>query len=152
MVQDWQVVRNSEEAIAALQNSEFDVRSTAVIEIDRTEDISVPGQREEGNPGRSWITEYSPERVAIQKTGPSGLLVLTDAYYAGWSATIDNKPVPIYPTDGLFRGVFVPPGDHEIVFQYASNLYLAGLIFFIFTSGIIAIVWANLFVKSRRKM
>jgi hypothetical protein len=47
-----------------------------------------------------------------------GLLVLADSYYAGWTATVDGNPAPIYATNHLFRGVPVPAGSHRIRFEY----------------------------------
>jgi hypothetical protein len=153
MVNRWQVVRDSEEAIAALREPGFDVRSTAVIVADPLESIQDPGQIGPEQPGQARIKEYHPERVTLQTDSPSGgLLILTDAYYPGWSATIDGNPVSIYPTNALFRGIFVPPGSQEIVFQYHSNLYLIALIVFIFTLAIIAVVLAYLFLKSHSEL
>jgi hypothetical protein len=47
-----------------------------------------------------------------------GLLVLADAYYPGWEATVDGRPAAIYATNHLFRGVPVPVGAHRIRFEY----------------------------------
>ena len=47
-----------------------------------------------------------------------GFLVLSDSYFPGWQATVDEQPVPIFATNHLFRGVLVPPGRHRIRFVY----------------------------------
>ncbi|MCO5193580.1 MAG: YfhO family protein [Anaerolineae bacterium] len=63
------------------------------------------------------IVDYAAERVVISAESSSGgILVLTDAYYPGWRATIDGEPTPIIKANGLFRAVILPPGMHEIVF------------------------------------
>jgi hypothetical protein len=155
IVHDWAAVGNAEEAIAAMLEPDFDVRATAVIESLPDQSNPQPIQENEGDPGQVFIAEYNPERIVLQSKDPTGgLLILTDADYPGWSATIDGSPVSIYPADGLFRGVFVPPGDHKIVFEYISTSYLAGLILFILSSGIIAFVlaiWISKRLNSRRK-
>ena len=55
-----------------------------------------------------------------------GLLVLSDAYYPGWRATVDGEAAPIYPTNVLFRGVPIPAGEHTVVFTYAPSGWLLG--------------------------
>ena len=156
LVHDWQIVKDGEEAIAVLLNPDFDVRSTAVIESDLEQPVLEIDSREPQSPVQPQIEEYTPEKVVIQSNDPTGgLLILTDANYPGWTATIDGNPVPIYQADGLFRGLFVPPGDHELVFEYVSTPYRIGLIVFILSSSIITFVLAWLVLnnlRSRRKL
>jgi hypothetical protein len=60
-----------------------------------------------------------PERVVLEaKTDHATLLVLNDTYAPGWAATVDGAKAPILPANYLARGVFVGPGDHEVIFRY----------------------------------
>ncbi len=45
-------------------------------------------------------------------------LVLADQDYPGWRATVDGVPTPILPIDGVFRGLPLSPGEHDVVFTY----------------------------------
>jgi uncharacterized membrane protein YfhO len=47
-----------------------------------------------------------------------GLVVLADAYYPGWHATVDGRPAPIVPVNHLFRGVPAPAGPHRVRVAY----------------------------------
>ena len=65
------------------------------------------------------ITEHHDERVAIAvRTLHDGYLRLADPYDAGWRAELDGNEVPIHVADHYLRAVFVPPGEHEVVFTY----------------------------------
>ncbi len=66
------------------------------------------------------ITNYSAEHVEIQVNASTqaGLLVLSDAYYPGWVATVNGEPAKIYRTNIMFRGVSVPKGESTVVFEF----------------------------------
>lgn len=46
------------------------------------------------------------------------LLVLTDSFYPGWTATIDNWPTTILPVNLNQRAVIFPRGHHIVKFTY----------------------------------
>ena len=53
--------------------------------------------------------------------------MLADAYYPGWSATVDGVEQPIYPVNLALRGVALSPGRHRIEFRYAQAPLRQGL-------------------------
>jgi len=55
-----------------------------------------------------------------------GLLVVSDQYYPGWAAEIDGVSTPIYAVDGIFRGIFLPAGQHKIIFSFEPVSVKAG--------------------------
>lgn len=65
------------------------------------------------------VRAYTPERVEIQVNGlAEAFLLLTDAYYPGWVATVNGEPATIYQADVMFRAVQVPTGNSTVVFSY----------------------------------
>ncbi|MFI5372967.1 MAG: hypothetical protein ACHQ52_15550, partial [Candidatus Eisenbacteria bacterium] len=69
-----------------------------------------------------------PDQVELQASlAVPGWVVLADTFYPGWTATIDGVATPIHPVDLLFRGVFVPPGTHRIIFRYEPRVLYLGL-------------------------
>ncbi len=57
--------------------------------------------------------------VAVQvKNEGDGFLVMRDVLFPGWKAYVDGNEVPVYRTDSIFRGVYVPGEAHEVVFVY----------------------------------
>src|SRR3972149_4796736 len=50
------------------------------------------------------FTNYAPEHIEMEvKTDGDGYLVLTDAWYPDWTATIDGEPVEILRANVYFR-------------------------------------------------
>ncbi len=66
-------------------------------------------------------------RVHVERTRP-GVLVLSDAWYPGWNATLNGQKVPILPVDGIFRGIEVGEGEHQIIFTYRPMSLIIGCI------------------------
>lgn len=62
-----------------------------------------------------------------QLTVPS-VLVLTDTYYPGWSATIDGKETPIYPANITQRAIVLPAQSKEVIVRYQPRSVAWGLI------------------------
>lgn len=86
-----------------------------------------PAATDEGCVGRAVITSYESNRVRVRTESPrDGLLVLTDAYYPGWVATVDGVERPVHRADGIFRGVWLPAGWHEVVFRFRPARLVAG--------------------------
>jgi hypothetical protein len=74
------------------------------------------------------IVAYERHRVVVEaETASAAMLVLADAYYPGWSATVDGVPQAIYPVNLALRGVPLPPGKHRIEFRYAQAPLRRGL-------------------------
>src|SRR5262249_42088108 len=50
--------------------------------------------------------------------GASGRLILADAYYPGWTASVDGHAIPIERYADYLRAVSLPPGAKVVVFEY----------------------------------
>ena len=65
------------------------------------------------------VRSYQASRVVVTGVAQAaGVLVLSDTNYPGWHATLNGASVPIYPVNGIFRGVWVPAGAYEVEFTY----------------------------------
>jgi len=91
----------------------FDPRKTVLIERDELP----KGKRQSFQP--ATIREYTPNRITIEAelTAP-GYLVLSDIFYPGWSATVDQRPSVVVPANFAFRAVPLGPGRHVVRFEY----------------------------------
>jgi uncharacterized membrane protein YfhO len=53
--------------------------------------------------------------------------MLSDAWYPGWEARVDDVTAEVFPIYYNFRGVLVPEGKHAVVFVYEPLSFHAGL-------------------------
>ena len=63
----------------------------------------------ESRPG-SWILDIS--------AAGDGLLVISQPFYPGWQARLDDVEQPIHRVDTFLQGVTVPAGDHRVELSY----------------------------------
>ncbi|MBN2755145.1 MAG: YfhO family protein [Candidatus Goldbacteria bacterium] len=52
-----------------------------------------------------------------------GWLIFCNSQYPGWTAYLDNMATKIEPAFGLYMGIKIPPGVHEILFNYTPENY-----------------------------
>ncbi len=82
-------------------------------------------QRSRFSSGKVVLAKYGTDQITVRTFfHKTGFVVLSDQYYPGWEAFISGKRVPIYRTDGLLRGVIVPPGNHILEFQYKNSFLM----------------------------
>jgi hypothetical protein len=74
------------------------------------------------------IRRTSNEVYLRARAGCRGLLVLGETYYPGWQAAVAGARVPVHEVYGVFRGVVVPAGEHEVVFRYRPLPVYAGAV------------------------
>jgi uncharacterized membrane protein YfhO len=82
----------------------------------------------------------------------SGYLVLTDAYYPGWMATVDDKPVEVERADIMFRAVKIPAGQHRVELRYQPQSFSFGLLISIGTVVILGGAWLTMRRRNRSRV
>jgi hypothetical protein len=141
VVYDAQVVDGEKAAATAL--SKLDVRHAALLET--APDPKPVGDHRELTPAR--LTAVERQRVVIEAdTAAPGILVLTEAMYPGWTATVDDKPAPLLTADYALRGVALSAGHHVVEMRFTSVPVRRGL--WISSLGLLGLL---LLVLARRR-
>ena len=132
------VAGDDETALALMQDTTFDPAAEIVLAADerKRQLVGVIGEQATGDLASTHIVSYKPEAVEIEaELATPGYMVLTDAWYPGWEATVDGEPATIQRADILFRAVALDAGRHRIVFTFrpvslriGAGTSLAGLI------------------------
>ena len=135
-----EVVSADEQAIARLRDPALDPAQLAIL---------AGGQPLAGEgSATAEIVRYTPEEVVVDVTGDApGYLLLTDAFYPGWQATVDGRPADILRADLMFRAVRLEPGAHRVTFGYRP----ASLRWGARVSGATFLLWLAGLVWSLRK-
>jgi hypothetical protein len=111
-------VSDLSEALSVIHSPGFDAHQTAL--------VGVNPDCPDGTGGAARITRFTPDAVTVETEG-SGALVLSETWYPGWRATLDGRPAPVFPVDGVLRGVCVPDGAHVVAFRFDPPLVRWGL-------------------------
>jgi len=142
-----------EAVLEALTSGRFDPTEEVLIEGDRP--TPTPASRAPGDVrGRSRsaqrvsIVVDRPELVVVEvESAEPGYLVLADAWYPGWEATVDGEPAPLWPAYHLFRAVPVDAGASVVTFRYRPRAFHTGL----GVAGVAALSLGTAWVLLRRR-
>jgi hypothetical protein len=84
---------------------------------------------ERGGQGTARVVSYAPGDVQIHTSATADAwLVLSDTYYPGWTAAVDQQPVSVLRGDVLFRVIPVPAGEHDVEFKFEPTSVKIGLL------------------------
>jgi hypothetical protein len=145
---DGYVVLSGNPARRALRDGLVDVRRQAILEADPPSDARPQTAATAADLGTAAILAYDHERVEIEYDAPARrLLVLSDAYFPGWRATIDGAPVEIARANFALRAVPAPAGRHRVVFEYAPASFRTGLAL---SLAALVVLAASTFIEWRR--
>ena len=134
---------DDEAALARMRSPGFDPAAEVVLS-GRGEPFVSPAA---GSVGRVTVEVYEPERIVLRVEAEDvGWLVVTDAFYPGWRASVDGEPVDITRANILFRAVPVGQGSHEVILTFRPVSVQAGLV----VSLVAGVLWLLALFTVRR--
>jgi hypothetical protein len=98
---------------------------------DSNREVVVEGVSAAAPPGAAPMSvapdTVTPERwhAYVALTQP-GFLLQREAWYPGWRARVDGADVPLQHADGLFRGLPLSAGDHDVEIYFDSTSFNRG--------------------------
>ncbi len=89
------------------------------------------------------LTFHAPNALRIEAHASCpAKVVLSDAWFPGWKASVDGVPAEIEQIHGGVRAVRIQPGSHKIEMRYRPTSVLIGLIMTL--TGAAAALWFGL--------
>jgi len=147
-VDHWEVLPNSQ-ALARVAAGSFDFQRSVIL--DRS-----PAGLELSRPPRpvrpAVIVAYAPEHVEIEvQAEGSGLLVLSDSFFPGWQARVDDDESEILRANGLFRAVALPAGFHRVRFDYRPTSLRSGAVVTMASAILLCVIPVGARLRLRRR-
>ena len=120
LVDEVKTERNPSKIMSHLDS--LPIKKTAIIE----EDIKTKTSSQVGD--SIWLVSNQNDQVNYKsKTAGERFAVFSEVFYKhGWKAYVDGKEVPIYKTNYVLRGAYVPAGNHDIKFEFKPDAYYKG--------------------------
>lgn len=102
---------NANEELDAL--GMVDLRHTAVVAKDDFEFLKPGGD------GSVKLTSYAANEARYEvESDKGGVVVFSEVYYPGWTATVDGSATDVARANYVLRAINVPAGKHEVVFSF----------------------------------
>ncbi len=127
------LVPQSAERLRRLGDTSFDPRSEVLI----TSASRLPTTLMSGS--ASIVTESADRVVLKADCATEAVIVLADAWSAGWTVKVDGVSAEVLQANHAVRAVVVPRGAHRIVWSYRPKMVWWGLACSLFAMGGIAI-------------
>jgi hypothetical protein len=135
LVHDYAVL--ADEALKrTLHDGSADLSRVALLEAELPPDDRPQAADEGTTAGTAQILTYRDTVVEIAVASSTrALLIVSDAYYPGWIATIDGREAAIRRADFALRAVAIPPGRHVVRFEYRPLSIRLGMLISLTTIG-----------------
>lgn len=119
---DFIVEKNDKKILQTLFSNSFEAKKQVIIEKD-------PEIKSSKTEGTATITHYSATEIEITtQSTKSAILVISDIYYPGWNAYVNEEKKDILRADYTLRGVVVPEGETKVKIKYEPQSFTNGLI------------------------
>ena len=142
-----QYVNNANEEIDAI--GQVDLQQTAIVDSKFKEALKGVNEGYKDSLSTIRLTGYEPNQLIYETSSPKdGVVVFSEIYYPGWTATIDGKPADIARADYILRAMNVPAGKHTIEMRFdPQSLHVTEGIAYgamaLLLIGVIILVWIN---------
>lgn len=115
MIDKISYVKNANEEMDAI--GKIDLRHEAIADEKYKEVLG--NAAEQGETSVARITAYDINKLAYEvTTDKGGILVFSEIYYPGWTATVDGEPVDVGRVNYLLRAINIKPGTHKVELSF----------------------------------
>ena len=99
------------------------------------------------------LTKYEPNSLTYTvNSAKGGVVVFSEVYYPGWSATIDGQPAELGRVNYILRALNVKAGKHEVVLDFhPSSISITETIAYTALAVLLLAICAALFVEWKKR-
>ena len=116
-VNNVKFVDNANQELDAL--GQLDLRHEAVADAKFREVLKPVAQAESDSASLVTLTKYEPNQLTYDvKSAKGGVVVFSEVFYPGWTATVDGEPVSLGRVNYVLRAITVQPGQHQVELSF----------------------------------
>ena len=116
-VNDVKFVDNANQELDAV--GKLNLRYEAVADAKYRELLKPVAEAETDSASLVTMTAYEPNRLAYDvKSAKGGVVVFSEIFYPGWTATVDGQEVQLGRVDYVLRALTVSPGQHKVELSF----------------------------------
>ncbi len=99
------------------------------------------------------IKAYEPNELTYEvNSGKGGVVVFSEVYYPGWTATVDGQPAELGRVNYILRALNVKPGKHDVVLTFKpKSVNTTEAIAYVSYIILILVVLGAAFMEYRRR-
>ena len=99
------------------------------------------------------LTKYEPNSLTYTvNSAKGGVVVFSEVYYPGWSATIDGQPAELGRVNYILRALNVKAGKHEVMLEFhPSSISTTETIAYVALVALFLAICAALFVEWKKQ-
>ena len=99
------------------------------------------------------LNKYEPNSLTYTvNSAKGGVVVFSEVYYPGWSATIDGQPAELGRVNYILRALNVKAGKHEVVLEFhPSSISTTETIAYVALVALLLAICAALFVEWKKQ-
>jgi hypothetical protein len=144
LAKQFQVLKSEQEYARAFIELTFDPRTTILLEEPPTRFLELKKEPTVPNlKSAVRVVTYENNRIVLEVDSPeAAFLFMSEAYYPGWKAYVDNRQEEILRANYAFRAIPVGPGSHRIEVVYQPLSFKVGLAVSLVTIFLLLISWA----------
>ena len=111
-------VPNADEEILSLHHEPL--KEVAIVDQRFKEQLgNAAEQQPKDSLSRVELTKYDANALTYEvNSSKGGVVVFSEIYYPGWTATVDGEPVEIARANYILRAIQVPAGKHVVEFKF----------------------------------
>ncbi len=145
---NYLVEKDKEKVLGILNSGELDYEN--IIILDKVPSMFNLKYYEEGLVN---IKEYSENSIYLETfSRQEGILFLSEHFYPGWKAYVDNKEKRVLKAFGAFRAVVIPAGFHKVKFVFRPDSFVKGKNISIVTLIFTIIIFVLSLMNYRKKI
>jgi len=150
-VSNVKFVDNANQELDAL--AQLDLRHEAVADKQFAEQLKAVAETTNDSAAVVTLTAYEPNQLQYDvKSAKGGVVVFSEIYYPGWTATVDGEPVEVGRVNYVLRAITVGPGAHKVELAFfPRSLDITETIAYVSLSILLLLILLAVFLSVRRQ-